>query len=275
MRYGIYFAATAMWCAMPAVAAAAPIYAPPGAWVVPHKTPLAESSDARPWLLADQQVLIEGDKRSTFTDSAFRIQSAEILRNWSDMTFEWQPDRDDLIIHSMAIIRDGKSIDLLAQGLKLNVLQREKGFEERAIDGRLTATAPIEDLRVGDTVRFSTTLVERSTVLKGNGEALLDLAADPAPKDCARAVELSQNSAAVLDSRAMIYFRLGRLDEARADLDAALKLSPGEPGSLFMRGIIRGRSDDKLGAIADLSLARLQNGQIDKTYAGYGIKAQH
>ena len=181
MRYGIYLAATAMSCAVPAVAAEAPIYAPPGAWVVPHKTPLAESSDARPWLLADQQVLIEGDKRSTFTDSAFRIQSAEILRNWSDMTFEWQPDRDDLIIHSIAIIRDGKPIDLLAQGLKLNVLQREKDFEERAIDGRLTATAPIEDLRVGDTVRFSTTLVERSTVLKGNGEALLDLAADPAP----------------------------------------------------------------------------------------------
>ncbi len=72
----------------------------------------------------------------------------------------------------------------------------------------------------------------------------------------------------------MIYFRLGRLDEARADLDAALKLSPGEPGSLFMRGIIRGRGDDKLGATADLSLARLQNGQIDKTYAGYGIKPQ-
>ncbi len=166
---------------MPAAAAEAPIYAPPGAWVVPNKAPLTEGTDARPWLLADQQVLIEGDKRSTFTDSAFRIQSAEVLRNWSDMGFEWQPDRDDLIIHSIEIIRDGKPINLLAQGLKLNVLQREKDFEQRAINGQLTATAPIEDLRVGDTVRFSTTLVERTTVLKGNGEALVDLTAEPAP----------------------------------------------------------------------------------------------
>src|SRR3546814_13941030 len=97
-----------------------------------------------------------------------------MLRNWSDMRFEWQPDRDDLIIHRIAIIRDGKPIDLLAQGLKLDVLQRETDFEQRAIDGRLTATAPIEDLRVGDTVRFSTTLVERSRGMKGNGEALID-----------------------------------------------------------------------------------------------------
>src|SRR3546814_16730221 len=104
-----------------------------------------------------------------------------MLRNWSDMRFEWQPDRDDLIIHRIAIIRDGKPIDLLAQGLKLDVLQRETDFEQRAIDGRLTATAPIEDLRVGDTVRFSTTLVERSRGVKGNGAALIDRPTEPAP----------------------------------------------------------------------------------------------
>src|SRR3546814_5702842 len=82
---------------MPAFAAEAPIYAAPGAWVVPNTAPLTDGPDARPWLLADRQVLIEGDKRSTFTDSAFRIASADMLRNWSDMRFEWQPDRDDLI----------------------------------------------------------------------------------------------------------------------------------------------------------------------------------
>src|SRR3546814_18593078 len=69
----------------------------------------------------------------------------------------------------------------LAQVLELDVLIRETDCGQRAIDGRLTATAPIEDLRVGDTVRFSTTLVERSRVMKGNGEALIDLPAEPAP----------------------------------------------------------------------------------------------
>ncbi len=183
LRYGAYFlAASTAAVAVPAAAADAPIYAAPAAWVKANTAPLADGGDdSRPWLLADRQVLIEGDKRSTFTDTALRIRSAEMLRNWSDMRFEWQPDRDDLIVHSVQIIRDGKPLDLLAQGLKLNVLQREKDLEQRAIDGRLTATAPIEDLRVGDTVRFSTTLVQRTPVAKGNGEALVDLPAEPAP----------------------------------------------------------------------------------------------
>ena len=183
MRYGPYFlaAAAASIVAMPAAAADTPAYAPPGAWVAPGDTLPAGGTDTRPWLLAGRQVLIEADKRSTFTDTAVRIQSAEVLRNWSDISFEWQPDPDELIVHRIEIIRDGKPIDLLAQGLKLNVLQREKDFEQRAIDGRLTATAPIADLRVGDTVRFAATLVEHTDVLKGNGEAQVDLFAEPAP----------------------------------------------------------------------------------------------
>src|SRR3546814_5881368 len=64
-----FFAATALSFAMPAFAAEAPIYAAPGAWVVPNTAPLTDGPDARPWLLADRQVLIEGDKRSTFTRS--------------------------------------------------------------------------------------------------------------------------------------------------------------------------------------------------------------
>src|SRR3546814_14894530 len=49
--------------------------------------------------------------------------------------------------------------------------------------------------------------------LRGTREIQLDAVL----KDCTRAVELGNNAAAVLDSRAMVFFRLCRLDEARAD----------------------------------------------------------
>ena len=70
----------------------------------------------------------------------------------------------------------------------------------------------------------------------------------------------------------MVFYRLGRMEEARADLDAALKISPDLPASLFMRAIVRLRDNDREGAQADLALARLQHGRIDAEYAGYGIK---
>lgn len=176
----VLLAASALAPSTAAFAADTPTYAAPGAWVVPRDGPLPAGDAATPWLLSDQQVLIESDKRSTFTDQAIRIGTADALRNWDDLQFVWQPDRDDLIVHKLQIVRGGATIDLLTQGLKLTVLRREKGFEQKTIDGLLTATAPIEDLRVGDTVRFAITIVERSDVLAGNGEAIVDLQAKPA-----------------------------------------------------------------------------------------------
>ena len=166
--------------AAPAVAADAPVYAAPADWVAQNSGPLPKGDAATPWLLSDSQVLIEADKRSTFSDHAFRIQSADALRNWDDLQFVWHPDRDDLIVHKIQIVRGGETIDLLGQGLKLTVLRREKDFEQKTIDGLLTGTASIEDLRVGDIVRFSATVVERSDVLAGNSEAMVDVEAKPA-----------------------------------------------------------------------------------------------
>ena len=178
--FALFLAASSLALATPSLAADTPGYGAPAAWVVPANGPLPAGDAATPWLLSDQQVLIEADKRSTFTDHAFRIGTADALRNWDDLQFVWQPDRDDLIVHKLQIIRGAETIDLLAQGLKLTVLRREKAFEQKMIDGLLTATAPIEDLRVGDIVRFSSTIVERSDVLAGNGEAQVDIAARPA-----------------------------------------------------------------------------------------------
>ncbi|WP_179102113.1 DUF3857 domain-containing transglutaminase family protein [Sphingopyxis sp. KK2] len=179
-KFAVFLGAGSLALSAPAFAVDTPLYAPPAEWVVPSTGPLPQGDAATPWLLSDQQILIEADKRSTFSDHAFRIQSADALRNWDDLQFVWHPDRDDMIIHKLQIIRGGATIDLLAQGLKLTVLRREKDFEQKTIDGLLTGTAAIEDLRVGDTVRFSATIVERSDVLAGNSEAMVDVEAKPA-----------------------------------------------------------------------------------------------
>ncbi|MFK5108591.1 hypothetical protein ACI394_29055, partial [Klebsiella pneumoniae] len=70
--------------------------------------------------------------------------------------------------------------------------------------------------------------------LKGTRQVMLDSAL----KDCTRAIELSESTAGALDSRAMVWYRLGRDDEALADLDAALDAQPGLASSLFMRAVI-------------------------------------
>lgn len=97
-----------------------------------------------------------------------------------------------------------------------------------------------------------------------------NLALDTGLKDCSRAIEMAENPQAALDSRALIYFRLERYDEAIADLNAALEKSPGQSASLFLRGVVlkrQGKSGD-----ADLAAARMISPRIDAEYARYGIK---
>ncbi len=100
----------------------------------------------------------------------------------------------------------------------------------------------------------------------------LNIALDTALKDCTRSIELSDSTVAALDSRAMVFFRLNRMDDALADLNAALDLAPEQPGSLYMRGVILGRQG-KPGAKADLAAARTLRPQIDEDYKRYGITA--
>lgn len=96
---------------------------------------------------------------------------------------------------------------------------------------------------------------------------------EAALKDCTKAIELADSASSILDSRAMVYFRMNRPDDALADLNAALELNPDQAGSLFMRGIIRKQQGDLKAATSDLNGARLISPTIDFTYKRYGISA--
>lgn len=94
---------------------------------------------------------------------------------------------------------------------------------------------------------------------------------ESALKDCTKAIELSDDAGAAIDSRGMVYFRLGRMDEALADFDTALEGVPDRTASLYMRGVI-GKRLGKPGADSDLAAARLISPRIDEAYGRYGIK---
>jgi tetratricopeptide (TPR) repeat protein len=96
---------------------------------------------------------------------------------------------------------------------------------------------------------------------------------DTAIQDCTRAVELTENNAAELDSRAMVYFRLNRLDEALADLNAALDRNPAASGSLYLRAAIERKLGKTRNADEDAANARLIAPRIDEEYARWKIKA--
>ena len=104
-------------------------------------------------------------------------------------------------------------------------------------------------------------------------KATLVVHVESAVQDCTRAIELTDNNAAELDSRAMAYFRLNRLDEALADLNAALDRNPLSPGSLYLRAVIERKLGKAREADQDAAVARELAPRIDEDYARWKIKA--
>jgi tetratricopeptide (TPR) repeat protein len=95
---------------------------------------------------------------------------------------------------------------------------------------------------------------------------------DVALADCNRAIELASNPAIYLDSRALVNFRAGRLQQARSDYDAALAASPEQASSLFMSGMVLARLGDEAAGEARERAARTVFPDIDRFYLRYGIK---
>jgi tetratricopeptide (TPR) repeat protein len=90
--------------------------------------------------------------------------------------------------------------------------------------------------------------------------------------DCEAALKISPKNAGFLDSRGLVWFRMGKLDEALKDYDTALALAPELPSSLFMRGIVKARLGRAAEGQADIKAALALNPYVAEDYARFGVK---
>jgi tetratricopeptide (TPR) repeat protein len=158
-----------------------PLYQPAPAWVVTAAVPDATKlpPDAPAVVILDMQQRIEGALVWSYTDSATRIASPEMLSQLATLAVPWAPDKGDLIVHELAILRGGQRIDLLAQGQKFTVLRREQALEQRELTGILTATLALEGLQVGDVLHLRASITAKDDALSGRAQGLAPVIAAP------------------------------------------------------------------------------------------------
>lgn len=157
-----------------------PLYEAAPAWVVAAKLPDAGGPGSAGPMLFDAQQRIEGATVWSYFDTAIKLDTPEALSQHSDVTVAWLPDKGDLIIHELSIIRDGQTIDALAGGQRFTVLRREQALEQRELTGILSATLAVEGLRVGDVLRLRMTTTAKDAALGGRAQVSSPLVAEPA-----------------------------------------------------------------------------------------------
>lgn len=173
-----------LMAAAPALAGEDVLYQPRAAWV--ERAELPAATNGPPILLLDDQRRIEEGRLSSYTDQAFRIDDAQMLDAVGTVQAEWMPDKGDLIVHDVAIVRGGQVIDLLQQGAKFDVLRREQELESRVLTGLRTATLTVPGLRVGDVLRVSYTTTVSDQALDREVQTTAALVAKPLEAGFAR-----------------------------------------------------------------------------------------
>lgn len=171
----------ALMVAAPAVAGEVPLYQAAPAWVEKASVPpLSRFEGELPMMmLFDIQQRVEDGRLWRYADVATRAGSAEVLAQLSSLTLLWSPDKGDLIIHEVSILRGDETIDALAGDKRFAILRREENLEARQINGILTATLAAEGVQVGDIVRVRYTTTMKDEALAGHVQGEMPLFAAP------------------------------------------------------------------------------------------------
>ncbi len=189
MRFlSVCLAGVSLLAAGTAMAGESVLYAPAPGWVEETKASAIDVKSSAPLVLYDLQQRLAKGTLSIYVDRAFRLDSPEALTRAGTSSAAWQPDKGDLIVHRVEILRGGKTIDVLAGGAKYTVLRRETQLEQRTLDGALTATLAVPGLQQGDVLRISYTQTIQDPTLKGKVQMTNALIAAPTEAGFAREI---------------------------------------------------------------------------------------
>jgi tetratricopeptide (TPR) repeat protein len=88
---------------------------------------------------------------------------------------------------------------------------------------------------------------------------------------CNKAIERKRRIAGFYDSRGLVYFKLGKFQEALNDFTAALDKAPDTDTSRYVRGVAKLRLGDAEGGKKDIADAEERDLVIARQMAGYGV----
>lgn len=144
-------------------------------WVRPiNGYAIAKPSEAMFRLVyQDSQERVGNGQLESYSAYRVKILKPEALA-LGNIRIVWSPSAGTATVHFVRIIRDGAPIDVLKQA-KLKVLERETGLEQSVLDGNLTASLQVADLRVGDELEFAATIVRKERAFGAHNAGLAQI----------------------------------------------------------------------------------------------------
>lgn len=137
-------------------------------------TPANQSWNATPprgvngvrYLLVDRQTSLADPSPRDFLRLAMQPTDAQAVQKVAQLYVEFNPEYQSLELHSVRVIRDGRSTDRTGE-VKFELLQRETKLEQQLYDGEVAAVAILPDIRVNDIIVFERSVVGDNPIFQG------------------------------------------------------------------------------------------------------------
>jgi transglutaminase-like putative cysteine protease len=117
-------------------------------------------------LLEDHQVHVTGTNVDEYYRRVQRVVTSAGVQSASQLSIDFDPSYQRLVLHAVAIIRDGKRIEEMARD-EVRIIEKESDSKDSIYDGQLTALLFLKDVRPGDVIDYSWTLEGSNPLLGG------------------------------------------------------------------------------------------------------------
>jgi len=201
-----------------------------------------------------------------------KTQLDEALKDF-DAAFKLQPDAQQVYLaRASAYLAAGKD-DLAIKDI--DVLLKKAPDDAHLI--KMRSYALVHDHKYAQAIGEMDKLLDKTphdSVLLNDRcwyRAMWGKELEAALSDCDQSIK-EKSSAASLDSRGLVYLRLGRFGDAVADYTEALKARPSQSTSLYGRGLAKLRNGATEAGLVDLKAARAVDEKIDAQFADFGLQ---
>jgi hypothetical protein len=106
-----------------------------------------------------------------------KVLTPSAVQNASEVSFDFDPSYEHLVIHEIAVVRGGETIHEL-DPRSIRVIEKEGEKGDRIYDGMLTAIAFVKDVRPGDVLDYSWSIEGENPLLGGKYADAYDLTSD-------------------------------------------------------------------------------------------------
>jgi transglutaminase-like putative cysteine protease len=117
-------------------------------------------------LLDDHQVRVAGANVDEYFRRVRHVATSAGVQNASEVSIDFDPSFQRLVIHDVVVIRGNKRVDELARD-EVRIIEKESDADESIYDGQLTALLFLKDVRPGDILDYSWSLEGSNPLLGG------------------------------------------------------------------------------------------------------------